>query len=211
MAVKWVFFDVGSTLTDESACEAARIADTVRGSDVTEDEFDRLYRAFCARNLDGYNLAREHFGLAKARWRTDLERLYPGAAEMLARMSEKFRLGVIANQSPGLRKRLDEMVIGRFFPVVAGSGDVGAAKPSPEIFRHALALAECDAREAVMEGDRLDRDIAPAQVLGMRTVWVRQGYGALGNAALLPQLPDVICRSVAELTPEMLSGGNGIL
>ena len=206
-----MFFDVGSTLTDESACEAARIADTVRGSDVTADEFDRLYRTFCARNLDGYNLAREHFGLPKAKWRTDLERLYPGAAEMLARMSGRYRLGVIANQSPGLRKRLDEFGIGRFFAVVTGSGDVGAAKPSPEIFRRALALAGCGAREAVMAGDRLDNDIAPAQSLGMGTVWVRQGYGALGNVALLSQPPDVICRNIAELTPEMLTGGNGIL
>lgn len=211
MAAKWVFFDVGSTLTDESACEAARIADTVRGSDVTEGEFDKLYRALCAQNLDGYNLARERFGLAKAKWRTDLERLYPGTVEMLVRMSGQYRLGVIANQSRGLRERLDELGIGRFFAFVAGSGDIGAAKPSSEIFRRALALAGCGAREAVMVGDRLDNDILPAQALGMRTVWVRQGYGALGNVALLPQSPNLICRDIAELTPEMLSGGNGIL
>lgn len=206
-----MFFDVGSTLTDESACEAARIADTVRGSDVTEGEFDRFYRSLCAQNLDGYNLARERFGLPKAKWRTSLERLYPGVPEMLMRMAERYRLGVIANQSPSLRERLDELGIGRFFSVVAGSGDVGAAKPSPEIFRRALALAGCGAREAVMVGDRLDNDILPARALGMRTVWVRQGYGALGNVALLPQPPDLICRDIAEMTPEMFSGGNGIL
>ena len=27
-----------------------------------------------------------------------------------------------------------------------------------------------------MVGDRLDNDIAPAKKLGMKTVWVRQGY-----------------------------------
>ena len=93
MAVKWVFFDVGSTLTDESACEAARIADTVRGSDVTEDEFDRLYRAFCARNLDGYNLARERFGLAKARWRTTSSGCIPARRKCLPVCRRSFASG----------------------------------------------------------------------------------------------------------------------
>lgn len=202
--IKWVFFDIGSTLVDESECEAARIADTVRGSAITAEEFDALYRSFCAQNLDGYDLARKRLGLAKAKWRPELERLYPGVKEMLARMAERYRLGVIANQHSGLSERLESFGIGSFFDVSAGSGDIGAAKPDPEIFRRTLALAGCDAREAVMVGDRPDNDIAPAQALGMRTVWVRQGYGGLGNAGLLPHPPDIICRSITELTAALL-------
>ena len=38
-------------------------------------------------------------------------------------------------------------------------------------------MAGCQAENAVMIGDRLDNDIAPAKKLGMKTVWIRQGDG----------------------------------
>lgn len=28
-----------------------------------------------------------------------------------------------------------------------------------------------------MVGDRIDNDIMPAKLLGMRTIWIRQGFG----------------------------------
>ena len=30
-----------------------------------------------------------------------------------------------------------------------------------------------------MVGDRLDNDIFPAKALGMKTIWVRQGFGGM--------------------------------
>ena len=47
-------------------------------------------------------------------------------------------------------------------------------------------------------GDRLDNDILPAQSLGMKTVWVRQGLGAYGNPELGPKNPDYTIRSIVE-------------
>jgi 8-oxo-dGTP diphosphatase/putative hydrolase of the HAD superfamily len=45
-----------------------------------------------------------------------------------------------------------------------------------KIFELALARANCKPSEAVMIGDRLDNDIVPANQIGMRTIWVRQGF-----------------------------------
>ncbi len=197
--IRWLFFDLGSTLIDETDCQTEWVRRTVENTAVSFEEFEAAYRRFAAQNLDGYNEACRLFGLSKGKWPVELERLYPGTPELLEKLSEKYSLGVIANQNAGLRERLDSRGIGRRLKVIVGSGDAGMAKPDTGIFKKALCLAGCEPSAAVMIGDRLDNDIAPAQALGMRTVWVRQGHGALGNAALLKSPPDATVDGILEI------------
>ena len=42
-------------------------------------------------------------------------------------------------------------------------------------------LGVTDYSNAVMIGDRIDNDIVPAKQLGMKTIWVKQGFGSLWN------------------------------
>ena len=51
-------------------------------------------------------------------------------------------------------------------------------KPSPAIFRQALAVVGAGAAESVMVGDDLDSDLRPAAAVGIRTCLVRTGKGA---------------------------------
>jgi putative hydrolase of the HAD superfamily len=51
----------------------------------------------------------------------------------------------------------------------------GRAKPDPELFRAALAAAGVPAARAVMVGDSLEKDVAPAAALGMAAIWVAGG------------------------------------
>lgn len=51
-------------------------------------------------------------------------------------------------------------------------------KPSPAIFRQALAVVGVQPAEAVMVGDDLDSDLRPAATAGMGTCLVRTGKGA---------------------------------
>lgn len=43
----------------------------------------------------------------------------------------------------------------------------------------ALHDTGCNAESAVMIGDRLDNDIFPAKKAGMKTIWIKQGLGAV--------------------------------
>jgi len=54
------------------------------------------------------------------------------------------------------------------------SADAGWRKPSPRIFRRALADLGVEAEATVMVGDRVDEDIAGARAAGLRTVLLRQ-------------------------------------
>jgi putative hydrolase of the HAD superfamily len=51
-------------------------------------------------------------------------------------------------------------------------------KPHPGIFSRALAELGVAASQAVMVGDILEMDIAGAQGVGMRAIWLEAGVGA---------------------------------
>ena len=198
--IRYIFFDMGSTLIDERISDDKRIAETLTQANAPDEqtfrrEMERNYR----KNLDGYKQALASFRLKKLMWDCGGERLYPDCAEVLASLREKYRLGIIANQSAGSEQRLEAFGIRQYFDVVAASAEMGFSKPDRRIFEAAMERAGCVASECVMVGDRLDNDIAPAAAVGMRTAWIRQGWGALGNMDLLERKPDFIVENLSDL------------
>lgn len=197
--VDWIFFDLGSTLLDESGAERRRMEETVAGSDVTYEAFFEAALDAARRNENGYKAALERFGLTKTPWRLEEETLYPATGGLLERLSGRYRLGVIANQEPGAEQRLERFGIRNFFDVIVCSAEAGAAKPDPRIFLMALEQADCPPERAAMVGDRLDNDVIPAKKLGMRTVWVRQGMGGLAAPRAPEEEPDVTIDHIDQL------------
>lgn len=174
--MRWIFFDVGSTLIDETEAYHQRVREMIAGTEITFQAFEQMSRQLAQKGLDGDSDAIRHFGLTKTPWPSEKEKPYPEAKTTLETLRQKgYRLGVIANQQPGLAKRLESWGLQPFFDVIASSAEIGYAKPSREIFEKALAMAGCTPQESVMVGDRLDNDIFPAQAIGMKTVWIRQG------------------------------------
>ena len=57
------------------------------------------------------------------------------------------------------------------------SYDCGSRKPSPAMLRRALAALSTPPEEAVMVGDRRDRDVAAGRSAGVRTVWIESDDG----------------------------------
>lgn len=200
--VKWIFFDVGSTLADESEAHRGRF-DAVRAT--IEERAGRKvdFGEFEEKMYEGGRSSEKHgpFGYALAcfgcpgmhvSYSSDREEVYPEAAEALRVLSEKYSLGIIANQLPGLRERLEKMGLSRFFvkSAVFGSGDCGMEKPGTGIFACALAAAGCEPGEAVMVGDLPKNDIAPAASAGMKTVRIRRGYFRDRPAAVEGEIAD---------------------
>ena len=72
-------------------------------------------------------------------------------------------------------------------------------KPDPAIFRYALSVAGCAPEQALMIGDRLDNDIFPAKALGMKTLRITQGFGALQISQSPDYVPDFTVNSLMEL------------
>ena len=111
--------------------------------------------------------------------RRTLFRFAEGAEQVLQSMSQKYDLGIIANQSEDILGLLASSGLEKYFKVKTISGVAKLKKPDPRIFQLALKEAGKDAKECIMVGDRLDTDICPANRLGMSTVRVIDSLFAL--------------------------------
>lgn len=87
----------------------------------------------------------------------------------------------------------------KYIDLVIASAEEGVAKPDLRIFEIALNRANCKSHEAVMVGDRLDNDIAPANKIGMKTVWVKQGFGAFPTVHSKEETPTYTVNNLNEL------------
>jgi len=197
--ISWVFFDIGSTLVDESKIYQRRISEAIEGSGVTYAEFYGAMVGFYKQNKKGDLEAIKLFGLKKTRWHSEDEMVYPQAKNCLARLKQKYKIGIIANQPTGTMQRLRNMGLIDYIDLVLSSDEEGIAKPDLRIFRLALERAGCSADSAVMIGDRLDNDIAPAKRIGMKTIWVRQGFGGLSTPKSEAETPDFIVYDLDEV------------
>lgn len=200
MSIKWLFFDVGSTLVDETDCYNQRIRDVIDGTDITFEQFNEKRIEFTKQNLKGDLEAIKFFGLLKTPWHKELEKPYPDAENLLRRLSEiDYKIGIIANQSAGTAERLEKWGLMKYIRLVLSSAEESVAKPDPEIFLRALNRAKCKPCEAVMIGDRLDNDIYPAKKLGMKTVWVKQGIAAYQKPQSDAYMADFTVNSLPEI------------
>lgn len=89
---------------------------------------------------------------------------------ILERLSRRYRLGIVSNWYGNMDSILAGEGLSELFPAVADSAVVGAIKPSPEIFRAALAKLGGAPERAIMVGDNVKRDMRGAEGLGMRHV-----------------------------------------
>ena len=200
-----LFFDIGYTLVNEDAVwkkrceEQSRTEEAKRQGLSAEAIYHEIEKASVAR-LPQYRTVVEKYGFREtAPYRHEFETLYEDAPRVLAALSRRYELGVIANQTAGLKERLENFGILPYFKYLVSSWDVRVMKPDVRIFEHALRTADCPPAESCMIGDRLDNDIVPAKSLGMMTVWIRQGFGRLQRPSSEADMPDHTVEKLADL------------
>ena len=197
--MKWIFFDLGATLVDESDVYKSRCEYAIRQLSIDPAEFMNMVYEEAKLSPIPIRTAAKAYGVVLPKWDSSLEKLYDGAFDIISYLYGKYKLGIIANQEVGTQERIDNWGIGKFFDVVMASAEAGCAKPDSKIFSMALDKAGCRPEDAIMIGDRLDNDIIPAKKMGMKTVWVRQGYAVYQSIDDESKRPDHIVDSIDEL------------
>ena len=197
--MKWIFFDLGATLVDESDVYKSRCEYAIRQLNIAPEEFMNKVVEKARICPTPIMAAAKEYGVVLPEWDNSLEKMYEAAPGVVAALHSRFKLGIIANQSLGTQERIDKWGIGQYFDVVMASAEAGCAKPDPNIFISALNKAGCKATDAFMIGDRLDNDIIPAKKLGMKTIWVRQAYAIYQKIDDESKVPDYIVNSIDEI------------
>ena len=85
--IEWIFFDVGSTIVDESRAYRHRIEDAVEGTDITYQMFYETMINYYRQNKKGDKETIKQYGLVKSKWHAEDERLYCDARECLSSLS----------------------------------------------------------------------------------------------------------------------------
>jgi putative hydrolase of the HAD superfamily len=121
-------------------------------------------------------------------------RAVEGAADLLARVRQHARVGVISNNLiEETREKLTCCRLTALVDVLVVSGDEGVSKPDPRIFHVALDRLGVAPGDAVMLGDSWAADITGAARAGIRPVW----FNPLRKPR--PRLPADVPDPIAEI------------
>jgi putative hydrolase of the HAD superfamily len=104
----------------------------------------------------------------------DAPRPVPGVADVLPRLSQRYRLGLISDVglTPGrvLRQILRRDGLLSYFQALTFSDETGATKPLPEPFLRTLDVLEAQPEKAAHVGDLPETDLTGARAVGMRAI-----------------------------------------
>lgn len=202
MSIKWLFFDIGDTIYDETLSNRQRADGLLKIHPEISYELFLSEMQKAARTYDEspFSSARKALSIVEdVPYSNKLEVLFPDAVNVLSVLSEKYKLGIIANQPQNTAERLVSDGLSRFFDISLLSDCEELYKPDIRFFEHALSKAGCKAHEAVMIGDRLDNDIYPAKKLGMVTVRIRKGLSVVQTPKTPDYEPDYEIDSLSDL------------
>jgi FMN hydrolase / 5-amino-6-(5-phospho-D-ribitylamino)uracil phosphatase len=126
---------------------------------VAEAPCRRGFREFVTRIRDSF-VTESAVGFARAR-------------PLLASLARSVKIAVVSNFYGNLDRVVAEAGFLPSVAVTADSGLLGFYKPDPRIFAFSLSKLGVEPRDAMMVGDSIVKDCAPARKLGMKTVWLR--------------------------------------
>ena len=141
------------------------------------------YREVLARCYDG--LA-ERFGFAAGGRDAFADSVgdwpaFPDSPAALARLKDRFKLGVITNCDDDLFARSNAL-LGVEFDYVVTAEQVGAYKPSPRGFEAAFERIDVPRERILHVAQSLFHDHVTAKRLGLSTVWIDRRAGRGGGA-----------------------------
>ncbi|MBT8254060.1 MAG: noncanonical pyrimidine nucleotidase, YjjG family [Flavobacteriaceae bacterium] len=97
--------------------------------------------------------------------------LFDGTVEILDYLCPNYTLHIITNGFREVQQgKLNNAKIDHYFNTVTNSEMVGAKKPDPRIFKHALERARADVSQSIMIGDNYEADILGALGLGFDVI-----------------------------------------
>lgn len=131
--IKWLFFDVGSTIVDEHLAYEHRIREIADLANTTYSSVYETAMKFYKQNKKGDLETAKLLGVKLTKWHNALER------------------------------------------------------------------SNCKPNNAVMIGDRIDNDIIPAKLLGMHTIWIKQGFRQYWNITQEVEKADCVVYSLMEI------------
>lgn len=209
MQIEWILFDLGNTLYDETNSDYERVCTLIGKNrlNISPVEFlEQMKKGASAYAVSPFSYAQKHFGIEiNQPYSSEKEVLFDGVHDVLKRLSEKYRLGILANQPSSTLERLKRDGIYQYFDLCLLSETENLFKPDIKFFEYALEKTNGIPSKIVMVGDRLDNDIMPAKKVGMNTIRIKQGLNFVQVPRNIDYIPDVEISSIQQLCSVLLA------
>jgi HAD superfamily hydrolase (TIGR01662 family) len=176
---RWVCFDVGETLIDETRIWTlwadllgvtpltfmATLGAVISDGDDHRDVFDMVGHPDWRPLVPEFD--RRYGGFQQGD-------LYPDAVSSMQTLRRAgYKVSIFANQPA--RRTAELRALGIEPDLMAMSAEWGVSKPSPDFYRRALDEMNAAAADVAYVGDRLDNDVRPSAQAGIHPVWIRRG------------------------------------
>ena len=122
----------------------------------------------------------------------DAWKVYPEVKNVLKRLKDKrLTLAIISNWDSRLYSLLDVLGLKYYFDFILVSSKENIEKPSEDIFRRALNLAQVLPYETFHIGDRLEEDYRGAKTVGIKALLIDRKNRHNGDVDTIRSLEDV--------------------
>jgi HAD superfamily hydrolase (TIGR01549 family) len=122
--------------------------------------------------------------------------LMDGIKDFLIKYSKEYNIGILGQYGNDFKKYLEEENILKYFTFSEIQDDYKITKPDTRYFEAILKKCNCKAEKSIMVGDRIDKDIIPAKLIGMRTVRVKVGIHKNQEPRIPEEIPDLTVENI---------------
>ncbi|MDR1326138.1 MAG: HAD family hydrolase [Treponema sp.] len=220
--IKNIFLDAGGVILNERNFEenSARIITQVIHrynkkyliENYWDDVEEAVYR-FIPKVYDYIlykNIGEPDFKKSKDQYKTEIREfnknfeLLDGIKDFLFEFSKRYKIGILGQYGIDFKSYLQEEHLLPYFTYTEIQDDYTITKPDPRYFEMILAACNCKPEESVMIGDRIDKDIIPAKMVGMKTIRIEVGIHKNQKPRIPAEKPDITVHTLKELRVEML-------
>lgn len=211
---KWIFFDMGGVILNDDEPERLRQQALLKVAQhympsVTMDDVNNAWmeaskikgnlriealRVLFKNSPKLQEAEQEYTEACKYNYH-ELSTIRPEAKSVLEQLSQRYNLGITANQSEKTIELLEASGLLVFFSHQKMSAHIGLEKPDPNFFLTVLEDTGAKPSESVIVDDNWLRGLAPAKQLGMTTVLLKRDFIPYPNTAA----PDFTIDNLTEL------------
>jgi FMN phosphatase YigB (HAD superfamily) len=119
-------------------------------------------------------------------------------------ISKNFKIGIAGQYGAELLKLLEERSILDCFTYRLTQDDFAVTKPDLRFYEQVVKACGVDPKQCIMAGDRIDKDVIPAKLLGMKTILVRVGLHKNQMPRIPFEVPDAELNGVLGLAEAIL-------
>ena len=223
--IRNIFLDAGGVILDETQFEnkSAEIIigiinqhnEKYKSENYWKDAEEAVYR-FIPKVYD-YVLYKnivniENFRTAKTEYENKMKshntlKLTDGITEFLAEFSKFYKIGTLGQYGIDFRNFLESKNILGYFTYKEIQDDYKITKPDTRYFEAVLRKCNCKAEESVMVGDRIDKDVIPAKLVGMKTIRIKTGIHKNQEPRTPEEIPDITVDKLSEIKTGAINEG----